>query len=101
MINIENFSSNLLKIDEKPYKNIGIHYIGHITIKNIDEYENIQSLNPVHLTIDEVNGFIEYIFIEESNGNKYLVFDSTDDKNKEVLKKYTIFGMGLKIKLRQ
>ena len=26
--------------------------------------------------------------IEEKNGNKYLVFDSTD-KNKKVLKKYT------------
>ena len=35
------------------------------------------------MTIDEVNGFIE-----EKNGNKYWVFDSTDDKNKEILTKY-------------
>ena len=37
--------------------------------------------------------------IEEDNGNKYLIFDSTD-KNKEVLKKTKSFGMGLKIKLK-
>ena len=36
------------------------------------------------LTVDEVNGLIE-----EKNGNKYLVFDSTDDENKKVLTKYT------------
>ena len=28
MINIENFDLNLLKIDKKSYKNIGIYYIG-------------------------------------------------------------------------
>ena len=37
--------------------------------------------------------------IEENNGNKYLVFDSSDE-NKEVLKNTKTFGMGLKIKLR-
>ena len=37
--------------------------------------------------------------IEENNGNKYLVFDSSDE-NKEVLKNAKTFGMGLKIKLR-
>ena len=38
--------------------------------------------------------------IEENNGNKYLVFDSTDE-NKEVLKSTQNFGMGLKMKLKQ
>ena len=33
--------------------------------------------------------------IEEKNGNKYLVFDSTD-KNKEALKKYTELWDGIK-----
>ena len=32
MINIKNFSLNLLKIDKKSYKNIGIYNIGYITI---------------------------------------------------------------------
>ena len=33
MINIENFNPDLLKIDKKSYKNIGIYYIGYITMK--------------------------------------------------------------------
>ena len=40
MINIEDFDSNLLKIDKKSYKNIVTYFIGYITIKKIDEYEN-------------------------------------------------------------
>ena len=33
MIDVRIFQSNLLKIDKKPYKEIGIYYIGYITIK--------------------------------------------------------------------
>ena len=33
MNNIKNFKPNLLKIDGKSYKNIGIYNIGYITIK--------------------------------------------------------------------
>ena len=33
MINIEDFNSDLVKIDNKAYKNIDIHYIGYIIIK--------------------------------------------------------------------
>ena len=40
MINIEDFDSSLLKIDKKSYKIIGTYYIGYITVKKIDEYEN-------------------------------------------------------------
>ena len=32
MIKIENFDSNLLKIDKKSYKNINTYYIGYITL---------------------------------------------------------------------
>ena len=49
MINIKNFESNLLKIDRKSYKNIGIYNIGYITIKKIDDCENIYSVNPLYL----------------------------------------------------
>ena len=59
MINIEVFDSNLLKIDKRSQKNIGIYNIGYITIKKIDDYENIHSENPLYLTIGEVNGHIE------------------------------------------
>ena len=44
--NIEEFNSELLKIDETLYKDIDIYYIGYITIKKIGDYENIYSLNP-------------------------------------------------------
>ena len=45
MVNIKNFDPNLLKIDKKSYKNIGIHNIGYIAIKKIDDCENIYSVN--------------------------------------------------------
>ena len=75
MINIKKFDSNLLKIDKKSYKDIGIYNIGYITIKKIDDYENIYSINPLYLIIDHASGYIE-----EKEMNKYLVFDSTNIK---------------------
>ena len=59
MINIKIFDSNLLKIDKKLYKNIDIYNIGYITIKTIGDYESIHSVNPLHLTVGEVDGYIE------------------------------------------
>ena len=47
MISLKNFEPNLLKIDRKSYKNIDIYNIGYITIKKIDDYENIYSVNPL------------------------------------------------------
>ena len=77
VINIEELNSSLLKIDKKLYKDIDIYYIGYITIKKISDYENIYNVNPLYLIIDKVIGYIE-----ENNENKYLVFDSTDEKKK-------------------
>ena len=71
----------LTKINKKSYKNIGIYNIGYIAVKQIDDYENIHSLNPLYLMIGKVDSIIE-----EKNGSKYLVFDSTD-QNKKVFKK--------------
>ena len=59
MVNIEDFHSNLLKIDTKSHKNIVIYYIGYITIKNISDYENISDVNPLYFIIIEVDGYIE------------------------------------------
>ena len=81
MINIKGFDPNLLKIDQKSYKNIDIYYIGYITVKDSD-YMKINCVNPLYLIISEVDGYIK-----EKNGSKYLVFDSTNENN-EVLKKY-------------
>ena len=82
MIIITNFDPNLLKLDKKLYKNIDIYYIEYITMKDSD-YVKINSVNPLYLIIDEVDGHLE-----EKNENKYLILDSTD-KNKQVLIKYT------------
>ena len=59
MINIKNFEPSLWKIDRKSYKNIGIYNIGYITIKKIDDYENIYSVNPLYLNVNHANGYIE------------------------------------------
>ena len=47
MINLKKFEPNLLKIDKKHYKGINIYYIRYVTIKRIDDYENIYSVNPL------------------------------------------------------
>ena len=93
-INLKNFESNLSKIDKTSYKNIDIYYIGYITIKKIDDCENIYSVNPLYLLVNHASGYIE-----EKNGNKYLIFDSVDE-NKEVLKKYADVWDGIKNKIK-
>ena len=90
IIDLKDFDAKLLKIDKKSYKNIDIYYIGYITIKKIDDCENIYSVNPLYLIIGKVDGHIE-----EKNESKYFVFDSTDE-NREVLKKYTELWDGIK-----
>ena len=82
IIDLKNFDAKLLKINKKLYKNIDIQYIGYITIKRIDDYESIYSVNPLYLHINHASGCIE-----EENGNKYLIFNSVDE-NKEVLKRF-------------
>ena len=59
-------------------------------MKSISNYENISSVNPLYLIIGQVNGYIE-----ESDGNKYITFASTD-KNKNMLEKYTELWDGIK-----
>ena len=89
MINLKNWS-NLLKIDRKSYKNIGIYNIWYITIKKIGGCENIYS---VTLLFNQPSRYIE-----EKNENKYLIFNSTDE-NKELLKKYLDVWSGIKNKM--
>ena len=95
IIDIKNFDSILLKIDRKSYKNIGIYNIGYITIKKIDDCENIYSVNPLYLLINHANGYIE-----EKGVIKYLIFDSTDE-TKELLKKYNDVWNGIKDKIKE
>ena len=95
MINLQEIESNLLKIDKKHYKGINIYYIGYITIKKIDDCENIHSVNLLHLLVNHANGNIEV-----KNGNKYLIFDDSVNENKRLLKKYEDFWDGIKNEIK-
>ena len=95
MIDIKTFDSDLLKIDKKSYKDIGIYNIGYITIKKIDDCENIYSVNPLYLRITHANGYIE-----EKGVNKYLIFDSIDE-NKELLKKHNDVFNGIRNEIKK
>ena len=45
MINLNNFYSNLLKIDKMLCKDIDIYYTGYMTIKKSGDCEKIHSIN--------------------------------------------------------
>ena len=94
MINL-NFESNLLKIDKKHYKGINIYYIGYITIKKIDDCENIYGVNSLCLRVSHACGYIE-----EKNGNKYLIFYDSVNENKGLLKKYADVSDGIKNEIK-
>ena len=77
-INIKCFNRNNIKIDEKPYKNILIYYIGYVTIKDL-KYVKINSVNPLYLIFNEVNGYFE-----EIEGTKYstlVAINESKEKN--------------------
>ena len=60
-----------------------------MTIKKIGDYNDINSVNPLYLMMNEMIGHFE-----EENGNKYLILDDVDE-SKEVLKKHKeIFFLG-------
>ena len=73
MVNIEDFHWNLLKIDEKSHRDIDIYYIGYITIKKIDDYENVHCVNQLYLITHSATGHFK-----EKNGEKHLIIDSTE-----------------------
>ena len=53
-------------------------------LKKIDDCENIYTVNPLCLLINHASGYIE-----EKNGNKYLIFvDSVNENKERITKKY-------------
>ena len=94
-IDLKDFDAKLLNTDKKDYNEIDIYYIGYVTIKKIDDYNNINSLNPLYLIINQMVGHFE-----EKDENKYLVLDEIDE-NKEVLINIKKFGRVLKKKLKK
>ena len=66
---------------KKSHKNVLIYYIVYVTIKDL-RYVKSNSVNPLYLIIDKINGYIK-----ESNGNKYLTLIPTGE-SKDTQKKY-------------
>ena len=77
LIDLKYFYAKLLKIDKKSYRNIDIYCIGYSIIRKIDDCGSLYTVNPLYLNIDHASGYIE-----ETNGNKYLIFASADKKKK-------------------
>ena len=72
IINIKNFDPNIVKIDEKSNKNILIHYIEHVPIKDL-KYVKINSVNLLYLIFSRVNEYFE-----EINKSKYSTLVPTN-----------------------
>ena len=58
-IDLKDFDAKLLKIDKKDYNEIDIYYIGYVTVKKIANCNNINSVNPLYLMINEMIGHFE------------------------------------------
>ena len=84
----------MLKLDKKSSIGANIYYIGYVTKK---PECNINSVNPLYLITDKIDGFVDSSI---ENGSKYLNIALTDSNN-ELLKNMQKFGEELKIKLKK
>ena len=58
-VNLKDFDERLFKIDKKDYNEIDIYYISYVTVKKIANCNNINSVNPLFLKINEMIGHFE------------------------------------------
>ena len=86
----KDFDERLLNVDKKDYNDIDIYYIGYVNVNKIDNCNNVFSVNPLYLMIDEMIGHFD-----EKNENKYLVSNDVDE-SKEDSKKYEEVWEGVK-----
>ena len=83
----QKFWIKLVKNRKKYYKSIDMYYIGYIAITKSLWLGNIHSVSPLYLLINDASGYIE-----EKNGNKYLVFDDSVYENRVTKKTHRCFG---------
>ena len=69
LINIKDFDARLIKLDKKTSMSLNIYYIGYVT-KKLER--NVNSVNPLYLMINIIDGFIE------EKGDKYLLLLQTE-----------------------
>ena len=53
--NFKNFDARFLKVDKKHYNEIDIYYIGYVTLKKIANCNDMNSVNPLFLMINEID----------------------------------------------
>ena len=68
------------------YIDILLFHIAYVTIKDL-KYVKINSVNPLYLIFNKVNGYFE-----EINGNKYLTLAPTNE-TKEKIKNMKNYGV--------
>ena len=83
----QKFWIKLVKNRKKYYKSIDMYYTGYIAITKNLWLGNIHSVSPLYLLINDASGYIE-----EKNGNKYLVFDDSVYENRVTKKTHRCFG---------
>ena len=81
MINLDEFDGSKVKVDKKDFYGIDIYYLGYEYKKRITECDEINSVSPLYLRINDMKGCFEK---SEINNMWYLTIIGNDD----VLKKY-------------
>ena len=89
-VNLKDFDARLLKIDKKDYIEIEIYCIGYVTTKKNANCNNINSVNPLNLMINEMIGH----FVEKNEKMMWM-------KTKKFQKNMKKFGKVLKQKLKR
>ena len=83
-----------LKVEKKYHKYIDIYHIGYITIKQIVDYENIHSVNPLYLIIHSRTGYFTkendtWFLIQQINMKKFGL--ELEQKSKELMVENNFF----------
>ena len=97
-IDLKHFDVRLLKIDKKIITRLTFIILVMRLLKNGD-YNNINSVNPLYLIINEMIGNFECNSVKGKNENKYLVLDEIDE-NEDVLNKYEEVWEGIRKEIK-
>ena len=80
IINLDKFDENRIRVDKKDFNGIYIYYLGYEHKKKISECNVINSVNPLHLRIMNMNGKFE----KSKDDAWYLVISDKDDVYKKL-----------------
>ena len=81
IINLDQFDESKIKVDKEDFNDIDIYYLGYEHKKKISECDVINSVNPLHLRIINMNGQFE----KGKDDAWYLVISDKDDVYKKLV----------------